>query len=127
MRKLLNGEDIAVKNGYTVIVPEEYSVREQMDLFHNADIILCPHGANSTNFIYMREGAVFAEIFSDRWHARINGRHCEHIGVHYLEMVGTACGDGPFPERLDYTVKEESLQRFILRAEAIAAAEAGKN
>ena len=127
VRKLLNGEDIAVKNGYTVIVPEEYSVREQMDLFHNADIILCPHGANSTNFIYMREGAVFAEIFSDRWHMRLNGQHCKHLGIHYLEMEGPAHDDGSLPQFLDYTVKEESLQRFIDRAEAIAAAEAGKN
>lgn len=124
VRKLLNGEDIALKNGYTVIVPEEYSVREQMELFYNADIVLCPHGANSTNFLYMRKGAVFVEIFSDRWHAKLNDRHCENIGVHYLELVGPSRENASSGQLSDYIVDEDALQQIILRAEKIAASEA---
>lgn len=120
VRKLLNGEGVAVKNGYTVIIPEEYGVLEQMELFYNADVVLCPHGANSTNFLYMQKGSVFVEIFSDLWHMRLNGRHCVNIGVHYLEMVGTSCRNTSSDQRSDYIVDEDALQQMILRAEAIA-------
>ena len=120
VRRLLNAEEIAVKNGYTVMVPEEHSVEEQMTLFHNADVVLCPHGANSTNFLYMRKGSVFVEIFSDRWPPKMNGTQCRDIGVRYLEMTGTAREDGS-AIYADYTVDEDELQQMICRAESLAA------
>ena len=117
IRKLMNGEEVAEKNGFCVIVPEQYSVLEQMELFYNADIVLCPHGANSTNYLYMHKGAVFAEIFSDRWHMDINADICEANGVHYLQMTGTACTDSGVGKDADYTADEEALQQLILQAE----------
>ncbi len=120
-RRLLNGEKTAVRSGFTVIVPEEYSVAEQMALFHNADIVLCPHGANSANCLYMRPGTVFAEIFSDRWAIEINEPVCGAIGVHYMQMTGKACADGREGSAADYNIDEAELQRMILEAEQFIA------
>ena len=120
IRKLLNGDDIAEKNGFTVIIPEQYSVREQIELFYNADIVICPHGANVTNCLYMRKDAVLAEIFSDRWHTVINADICRTNGVHYLQIVGKACKSGPMDMYEDYTVGEDEFQRLIEDAEEIA-------
>ena len=119
VRKLLNGENIAAENGFTVMIPEEHSLWEQMELFYNADIILCPHGANSTNFLYMHKGAFFVEIFSDKWNMMaINAPACEACGVHYLRLTGHANETETKMDRIaDYSVDEESLIRLIKEAE----------
>ena len=121
IRKMLNGEDIAVKNGFRVITPEEYSVKEQMELFYNADIVISPHGANCTNYLYMHKGAVFAETFSDRWHMDINAGVCEACGVRYLQMKGKAItGSGADGQYADFTVDEEEFIQLIRKAEQTA-------
>ena len=122
-RKLLNGEDIAVQNGFQVIIPEEYSVMEQMNLFFNADIVISPHGANSTNFLYMQEGAVFAEIFSNHWYKHFknsNSKICEACGIHSLQLIGKACKSSKKKDmRADYTVDEDAFLQLIAEAERI--------
>ena len=125
-RKLLNGEETAVRNGFRVIIPEEHSVREQMTLFFNADIVLCPHGANSANCLYMHQGAVFAEIFSNSWHAPMNTEICEANGVHYLKLIGKSGTDSIEDIDADYSVDEDEMQRMILAAEKIIACERAK-
>ena len=119
VRKLLNAEEIAANNGYSIIIPEEHTLLEQMNFFYNADIVLCPHGANSTNFLYMRKNAVFIEIFSDRWYKDINRLRCENLGVHYLKIVGKSKPDDLCDQFADYFVDENALQQIIMNAEEI--------
>ena len=85
-RKLLGAEDILAEYGFTTIVPEDYSVLEQMTLFYNADIVFCVHGANSTNCLYMRKGTVFIEAFSSYWMNRCNLYATVTAGVNYLPV-----------------------------------------
>jgi len=49
------------------MIPEEYSVYEQIKHFANADIIVQPHGANCTNMLYSKPGTSFVECFGHRW------------------------------------------------------------
>ena len=86
-RKLLGAEELLRKYGFTPIVPEELSVREQMLYFHHADIVLCPHGANSTNSLYMRPGSVFIETFGKNWVYPSCIPTLFLGGVHYLPVV----------------------------------------
>ena len=120
IRQLLNGDEIARRNGFTVIVPENYSLREQMELFYNADIVFSPHGANCTNFLYMREGTVFIEILPDRWYMDVNHDTCEACGVHYMKLRGIASEtdtrDGQYA---DFYVDENALQDLIDQAESL--------
>ena len=66
-RKLLDADDLLAEYGFTSVIPEDYSVQEQMVLFFNAEIVFCVHGANSTNCLYMRKNSVFIEAFSHKW------------------------------------------------------------
>ena len=66
-RKLIGADVLIAKYGFKTIIPENYSLREQMTLFFNAEIIFCVHGANSTNCLYMRKDTVFIEVFSSYW------------------------------------------------------------
>ena len=85
-RKLLGAEDILAEYGFTTMIPEDYSVREQMTLFYNADIVFCVHGANSTNCLYMRKGSVFVEAFSSYWMNRCNLYALAAEGINYLPV-----------------------------------------
>ncbi len=120
IRKLLDGEEIAVKNGFSVMAPEEHTVIEQMEYFYNADIVLTAHGANSANCLCMREGTVFIETFSDRWDLNMNAPVCEACGVNYLKLTGKALGTSArFDNVADYHVDEEALQMKIRKAERL--------
>ena len=85
-RKLLGADGITAAYGFTTIIPEDYSVQEQMELFYNADIVFCNHGANSTNCLYMHKGSVFIEAFSSYWINRCNLYTVAATGIHYLPV-----------------------------------------
>lgn len=66
VRKIKNENDVLKiidKYGFKTIIPENLSVVEQIKHFYAAKICFSPHGANSTNALYMREGAHFIESF----------------------------------------------------------------
>ncbi len=120
IRKLLNLEETAVRNGFTVMIPENHTLKEQMELFCNADIILSPHGANSTNCMYMHPGSVFVEFYSNMWELNVNARVCQASGIHFLRMVGTVTDtDAVSGMYADYTVDEDQLQALITEAESL--------
>lgn len=78
-RKVKNEEDVInllKKYGYVMINPDELTVEEQIKYFMAADIVITPHGANSTNALYMHEGSRFIELF---------GR--EYIVPHMLQII----------------------------------------
>ena len=85
-RKLLGADEILAAYGFTTVIPENYSVREQMTLFYNADIVFCVHGANSTNCLYMRKDTVFVEAFSSYWINPCNLCTVVATGIHYLPV-----------------------------------------
>ena len=115
-RKLINGDDIADRFGFTAIVPEELSVREQLEYFFNADIVLCPHGANSTNCIYMHEGSVFIEVFSERWYKDINSDICLKNRIYHLKAVGSTANPEQHDMAADYMIPEDTASRLVEEA-----------
>lgn len=111
-RKLLGADDILAEYGFATMVPEDYSVLEQMTLFYNADIVFCVHGANSTNCLYMRKGTVFIEAFSSYWMNRCNLYATVTEGVNYLpvstlETVG---------ENEDGVIRDFTFPELLLRS-----------
>lgn len=70
IRKIKNEpeiEDYLNRYDFKTIIPEDYSVEEQIKYFYAADIILCAHGANSTNALYMRPNTHFIECFGAKY------------------------------------------------------------
>ena len=48
--------------GFTIVKPETLSVREQVALFHQADVIVAPAGAALANVLFCRPGAKVIEL-----------------------------------------------------------------
>lgn len=84
IRKLLEADTLLEEYGFTCIIPENYTVKEQMAFFYNADIVFCVHGANSTNCLYMRKNTVFIEAFNNYWMDRWNLYTLAAGNIHYL-------------------------------------------
>lgn len=64
-RRLSNRPDvlnILFERDFHVIVPSEYTVEEQVQLFRNSDLIVGPHGAGLTNMLFS-EDATTIELF----------------------------------------------------------------
>ncbi|MCL2439795.1 MAG: glycosyltransferase family 61 protein [Alphaproteobacteria bacterium] len=89
-RKLTNEAellDILRPLGFKRVVMEEHSFAEQVRYFHNADIVIAPHGAGSANAIFMRPGATFLELFPFTFGERCIWNALNVLGVKYLELV----------------------------------------
>lgn len=62
-RKLHLSQAVLDEYGFVTVVPEEYSVEEQIRYFAHAEVVLSPHGANTSNSLFMRPGTVLIETF----------------------------------------------------------------
>lgn len=115
-RKLINGDEIAEKFGFVTVIPENLSVKEQMEYFYNADIVMTPHGANSTNCLYMHENSVFIEIFSDRWQMDLNSGVCRENHIFHMKAKGKAEGVAKLGMHDDYSIAPNRVYPVLKRA-----------
>lgn len=54
---------ICSKQGDLSVTTEDLSLIEQIVLFHNAEIIVAPHGAGLVNLLFARPGTKVIELF----------------------------------------------------------------
>jgi capsular polysaccharide biosynthesis protein len=52
------------QRGFVRIDAGTFSVQEQIDLFHNAEVVVAPHGAALTNITFCRPGTRVLEMFA---------------------------------------------------------------
>ena len=118
VRKLLAVESLLGRFGFETMVPEGHSVAEQVRYFRNADIVVTPHGANSTNVLYMRPGTVMIEVFSKKWAVPWCTELVHAKNVHYFPLVempilGTVKNDVDADYRVNNTMLEMLLKSAI--------------
>jgi capsular polysaccharide biosynthesis protein len=79
-RRVLNEEElypVLEKYRFRICHLEQLSLKEQMLLFHGADIVLAPHGAAWTNLIFSRPGTLALEIVPE-------GLETSHLDAYML-------------------------------------------
>lgn len=52
------------RRGFERIDPGTFSVQEQIDLFHAAEIVVAPHGAGLSNLVFCQPGTRIVELFA---------------------------------------------------------------
>ena len=52
------------QRGFVMLDPGTLSVQEQIDVFHNAELVVAPHGAALTNITFCRPGTRELELFA---------------------------------------------------------------
>jgi capsular polysaccharide biosynthesis protein len=66
--------------GFERYVLEDLAIAEQIELFHDAEFVVAPHGAGLANLVF-GTGASVLELFPSRWavpHYYLLSRACGH-------------------------------------------------
>jgi len=119
------------RRGITPVYPERLSLREQIDLFASAELIVAPHGAGLSNIVFCAPGTTVVECV---------GRHyqpcyraiCTLAGLHYALLGDTVKPDGDPDERAaaerhpqrqtaDLSIDPDALERLLDRIEGDSA------
>lgn len=66
-RRVLNEKELfplLEREGFRVVVMTEYSFKEQMNFFYNAEVIVAPHGAGLSHLAFAEAGTKLLEFFA---------------------------------------------------------------
>lgn len=91
-RRILNEPDILPllkQYGFETIRPAEMTVKEQMQTFASADVVVSPHGAELTNLAFCRPGTKVIEILSPYYLNPCFKKIAALSGLQYTALVGT--------------------------------------
>jgi capsular polysaccharide biosynthesis protein len=97
-RRVTNEAEVlaALPRDFTVIDPGRLSVREQIDHFAAADVIVAPHGAGLTNLNFCSPGVRVLELFAPQY---LNPGYWGIVdnvpGARYRYLVGRGADPGP--------------------------------
>ncbi len=108
--------------GFEVVVAEDLSFRDQVELFSGSELIVAPHGAGLANLSFARAAKLLVEIFSPGFGASSAFAHiCRHKNIKYAAVVGFAvagtkekvAGPGSWAGNRDFYVNPEEVLRYI--------------
>ncbi len=80
--------------GITVIEPDLYSVKEQIEIFSEAGLIMGPHGAGIQNALWAPRGCRVMELVSPRYFTGAYWTLAESLGQPYGLVTGTTSSEG---------------------------------
>ena len=76
--------------GFVCIFLEDLSIREQIGLFADAEIIVAAHGSGLANLVFCREGAQVVEILSPNYVNVMYWALSNQVGLRYAYLCGQA-------------------------------------
>jgi len=133
-RILEGNEDILKEAGFVTVTPEDLTPEEQIQLFRHADIVISPHGANTSNILFMRPGSALIETFPVNYINPCCTEEALMKGVHYFIAVEDAedcfrsANEDAAPEggqlavleqqQRNYRIAPDVLRLMIRKAEA---------
>jgi len=96
-RRIVNEPDLVRRlshEGFTSVTATDFSFAEQASLFHNAEIIVSPHGAGLSNLVFCRPGTRVIEIFSSAWWLPMFEAISSHLNLAYSRFAGSPSTEG---------------------------------
>lgn len=124
-RKVLNEsvvEAILEQYGFRSYSLSELSLKQSMQLFRQAKIVVAPHGAGLTNLIFCQPGTQLIELFSDKFVNHYFYELASNLGLAYDFMVGSPINDHQVQTRfqgveedmfIDAIALEQKVQRLL--------------
>jgi hypothetical protein len=97
------------KYGFTSVILEDFSVAEQAQIFHNADIIIFPHGGGLANCFFCREDTKIIEVFMPKYLPTFMMPLSHDLKLKYYALVGDPAEDDDIhinPDRIIDLVQE---------------------
>jgi hypothetical protein len=112
VRRVLNEQEIReelIDNGFEVVSLSSFTLRQQVEMFSEARIIVAPHGAGLTNAVFCEKGSVLIEFMPKGWVVpNYFHRLARIVGMEYYRIVGSKAG-----RHDDYTVNRAVLRKVL--------------
>ncbi len=89
-RRLVQGDralQLLSEFGFEKVLLEDYSLREQAAMFHQAEAVIMPTGGNLANFVFCQPGTVAVELFSPNYTPNFTHAFLGEIGLRYYGVV----------------------------------------
>lgn len=119
IRKLIEEEDVVdllVKEfGYQEVFLEDYSLKEQSQIMHQADFVIAPHGAGLPNIIYCKKHTKVLEILPYSWTNVVYWIYAEYQELEYSVFLAGDKNANP-DGYLDYNLNLEKFKSFIIQS-----------
>ena len=111
-RRCLNRAEVARALDLEVHAPEDYTPAEQIELFHDAEIVVGPHGAGLANLLYAPHGTPLVELFPTAEPLPYFGLLSAAMGGRYAWVCGSE------PEKNDaFTITSTALHQLVREVE----------
>lgn len=91
VRRFINEDEISTlleSLGFTTVILEALSIREQIALMTRTKTIIAPHGAGLTNTLFCQPGTQLLEIFSPRYVPDCYWIISNQVGLDYYYLIG---------------------------------------
>ena len=111
VRRVLNEQEIRedlMDNGFEVLSLSSFTLRQQVEMFSEAKIIVAPHGSGLTNAVFCERGSVLIEFMPEDRVENFFHRLARIVGMEYYRIVGSKGG-----HRGDYTVNRAVLRKVL--------------
>ena len=90
-RRIKNQDEIEkrlTKLGFIKVRLEERTIEEQVNIFHNAEVIIAPHGAGLANLAFCQPNTKVIEIFSPKYVLMTYRQLAARLELPWLGIVG---------------------------------------
>lgn len=105
---------ILKKHGFSIVVPGDFSLEDQVYLFAKAKIIVAPHGMGLTNMLWSDQLEHVVELFSTEWIRNCFFRMAQNLGVNYhASVVNPVQSEGTADMVVDIQEIERILERIV--------------
>lgn len=116
-RTLKNYEEIEalfVKKGFTILYPEQYSIKDQVTLFSKAKVVAGEAGSGLHNSIFMPAGTTVINIQSGRQTHLIQASLCKIFGQNIDYALGIPeSNDWQSNYQVDPSIIENALSKYL--------------
>lgn len=106
-------EAMLKSRGFTSVVMTGKTVLEQARLFHNADIIVTPHGAALTSLLFCRPGAEVVELHNAKRGTAAFYLLARSMGVNYKAVFGDPLPDNLAVSRGNYIIELADVKNAL--------------
>ncbi len=114
-RRLLNEDQVVAAldaRGFKTMMMEDYSVKEQIEIFSNARVVVMPNGAAGINMAFSSPGATLIELIPASYLHCVNWIYSSLSGCRYGRLI---CDDSISPQR-DMVINIEALKNITDQA-----------
>ncbi|MFB2918686.1 MULTISPECIES: glycosyltransferase family 61 protein [Aerosakkonema] len=117
VRKLKNQAQMVEqlsKYNFVTVRLEEKTIQEQVNLFHNAELIIAPHGAGLSNIAFCQPNTKIIELFSPEYVQTMYRKMAARLQLPWLGVLGK--GEMLYPDSVKRNIlyRDPSLNKDII-------------